>query len=102
VETIDKEIELQMHENPSETKERWRAEKKTGRGARGPREKKYKVFSNTGFKGVINTGSGKRQFAAQVTYRVPKSLIMKKVHVGSFATAEEANIARIKFITDLL
>lgn len=78
---------------------------KENRGTRGPREKKYKVSSNTGFKGVSFQPRGKKHYEAQVSFwHTKRGIGMKQhtFHLGSYDTPEEANMVRIKFITDLL
>jgi len=80
-------------------------EVKSNRGTRGPRAKKYKVSSSTGFKGVYYSDKGKKHYHCHVSFWHQKGLKPVKqytFHIGSFHTAEEANMARIKFITDLL
>jgi hypothetical protein len=71
---------------------------------RGARDKKYKVYAASGYKGVHKrtSGIGKRLWQSHVSLYRPKDGKHITIHVGSFLTPEEANTARIKFITDLL
>lgn len=80
-------------------------EKSSNRGKRGPRDKKYKISSSTGFKGVYYSERQVNHYYAQVSFwhsQKSKSPRQYTFHLGSFATPEEASLARLKFITALL
>jgi hypothetical protein len=63
---------------------------------------RYKPFTNTGYKGVseITNPSALNKFAAQISAKNAGGKLTT-IHIGHYATAEEAHYARLKFISNL-
>jgi hypothetical protein len=67
-----------------------------------PKGLRYKPFTNTGYKGVseISNPASVNKFSAQVSAKTVSGKLTT-IHIGHFATAEEAHYERLKFISNL-